>query len=157
MRYLGVELSSILYFKKQIKIARTKALKTTVLFSYFMPTLKGPRSLKRKLLIPGSQCVISLRVNSAYRTVSTTKILVVANMSLVHLTARGLSEIRLLLKNGWHGWKHWHPLPVIGLINRMERQASTWRNSNRTWAVSRLTSIGLPVQKAQNAYIEMTR
>lgn len=126
VKYLGVELNSKLGFKEHTKMDRAKAVKTTVALTRLMPNVGGPSPTKRKLLtsvvnsqllyaapvwhptikfrnhrqlLLGPQRTMALRVASAYRTVSTAAILVVAGTVPVHLMAKCRAELRRLQRN----------------------------------------------------------
>lgn len=127
IRYLGVELSSNLGFRRHIQVASDRASKTTAALSRLLPNVGGPTQAKRKLLasvvnsqllyaspvwcsslvfqnhrntILGPQRRMALRVARAYRTVSTAAILVIASCTPVHLIARGRGEARRLAESG---------------------------------------------------------
>uniref|UniRef100_A0A2S2NQQ6 Reverse transcriptase domain-containing protein n=1 Tax=Schizaphis graminum TaxID=13262 RepID=A0A2S2NQQ6_SCHGA len=154
IKYLGVELNSKLGFKEHIKMIRAKALKTTAALSRLMPNVGGPSPTKRKLLtsvvnsqllyaapvwhlttkfrnhrqlLLGPQRTMALRVASAYRTVSTAAIMVVAGTVPVHLMASGRAELRRLQMNRtenarqivdnlvWGWWQQeWEELTTTG-------------------------------------------
>jgi len=115
LRYLGVELSQILGYRKHIEKASAKAVSTASSLARLMPNIGGATQLKRKLLatvvhsqllyaapiwanaleyeinvktILRPQRTIALRVAMAYRTVSTQAIVVVAGFLPAHLMAR---------------------------------------------------------------------
>jgi len=50
IRYLGIELSSVLGFRKHIEEASNKATRTASALSRLMPNVGGPSHNKRKLL-----------------------------------------------------------------------------------------------------------
>jgi len=104
-RYLGMELSSTLGYKTHLSLASGKAEKTATALSRIMPNVGGPKPSRRKLLatvvenqllyaapiwsgslvfqnhrqlILAPQRRMAIRVASAYRTVPTDAILVVA-------------------------------------------------------------------------------
>jgi len=126
IKYLGVEFNSKLEFKEHLKMVRAKALKTTAGLTRSMPNVGGPSSTKRKLLtsvvnsqllyaapvwhsttkfrnhrqlLLGPQRTMTLRVASAYRTVSTAVIMVVAGTVPVHHMASSRTELRRLQRN----------------------------------------------------------
>jgi len=115
LRYLEVELSQILGFRKHIEKSSAKAITTASSLARLMPNIGGATQLKWKLLatvinsqllyavpvwandleyvrnaktILRPQRTIALRVAMAYRTVSTQAILVVARFLPAHLLAR---------------------------------------------------------------------
>lgn len=121
VRYLGVELCKKLGFGKHLKCAAEKAMRTINSLSRLMPNVGGPKQKKRQLLMSVAQSqllyaapiwtssliyevnvnallrpqrLMAIRVASAYRTVSTNAILVVAGMLPLHLQASERSEIR---------------------------------------------------------------
>lgn len=153
-KYLGVELNSKLGFKEHFKMVRAKALKTTAALTRLMPNVRGPSPARRKLLMSvvnsqllyaapvwhlstkfrnqrqlllGPQRTMALRVASAYRTVSTAAILVVAGTVPVHLMASSRAELLRLQRNRtdnarqivdnlvWGWWQQeWEELTTTG-------------------------------------------
>uniref|UniRef100_A0A2S2P488 Reverse transcriptase domain-containing protein n=1 Tax=Schizaphis graminum TaxID=13262 RepID=A0A2S2P488_SCHGA len=120
MRYLGVQLSRALGYKKHLETIAAKASSTSSALSRLMPNVGGSRQRKRQLLatvvnsqllyaapvwagalvyltniriIQRPQRAIALRAASAYRTVSTAAIMVVSGIIPVHLLARERQKI----------------------------------------------------------------
>lgn len=114
IKYLGMRLDTKLTFFKQIEYATTKAAKITAQLSRLMANIGGPLPSRRKMLMEvinsillyGSevwastlekrnrakrllavQRTAALRVTSAYRTVSTDAILVIAGIIPIDLQA----------------------------------------------------------------------
>lgn len=115
LRYLGVEMSKELGFKAHIRTVAAKAGKSAAALSKILPNVGGSRQKKRQLVasVVSSQLLyaapiwasalafdinvkflqrpmrtMALRVASAYRTVSTAAIFVIAGMIPVHLLAK---------------------------------------------------------------------
>lgn len=104
LNYLGIRLDTKMTFSNQIKYAADKAARTVSQLSRLMANIGGPRQIKRKLLMETSNNILlygseiwgkglnkrsrntllavqrtyALRIASAYRTVSTQAILVLA-------------------------------------------------------------------------------
>uniref|UniRef100_A0A2S2P6S8 Retrovirus-related Pol polyprotein from type-1 retrotransposable element R1 2 n=1 Tax=Schizaphis graminum TaxID=13262 RepID=A0A2S2P6S8_SCHGA len=114
VRYLGIELCSVLGFRKHVEEASNKAMKTASALSRLMPNVGGPSPNKRMLLtsvvhsqllyaapiwhgaliyernkktLAAPQRKMALRICSAYRTVSTEAAAVVAGIFPIHLLA----------------------------------------------------------------------
>lgn len=119
-RYLGLELSLVLGFRKHIETASEKATKTASALSRLMPNVGGPSPAKRRLLttvvhsqlwyaaqvwsgalmygrnrktLASPQRKMALRVISAYCTVSNEAAMVVAGIAPIHLLAIKRAEI----------------------------------------------------------------
>lgn len=122
VRYLGVQLSSVLGFRKHVEVVSEKAAKTTSALSRLMPNVGGPKAQKRKLLstvvhaqllyaapvwygalrhecnrakMSSPQRKMALRVASAYCTVSNDAIMVVAGIVPIHLLAEESAEVEI--------------------------------------------------------------
>lgn len=122
-----MELSKKLGFGKHLVCATEKSLKTISSLSKLMPNVGGPKQRKRQLLMSVAQSqllyaapiwasalvfgvnirvllrprrLMAIRVASAYRTVSTNAILVVAGMLPLHLKVSEISEIHVAKKTG---------------------------------------------------------
>ncbi|VVC46488.1 Endonuclease/exonuclease/phosphatase,Reverse transcriptase domain [Cinara cedri] len=114
IRYLGVRLHRTLGFKAHLQAAAARAQKTAMALWRIMPNVGGAQQRKRRLLasvvesvvlyaapvwagamvfesntsiIQRPQRTVALRVATAYRTVSTPAVLVIAGMIPVHLLA----------------------------------------------------------------------
>lgn len=121
LRYLGIELSSTLGFKKHIEVVSNKATRTASAIARLMPNVGGPSAEKRRLLssVVHSQLLyavpiwhgalkyernknnlavpqrkMALRVASAYCTVSNAAVMVVAGIPPIHLLASERVEIQ---------------------------------------------------------------
>lgn len=121
LRYLGVELCKTLGFKKHIQTVVEKTVKTANALSKILPNVRGSKQRTRQLLasvvnsqllyaapvwesalefntnktlLQRPQRTIALRVASAYRTISTPAIFVIAEIIPVHLIARERKEKR---------------------------------------------------------------
>jgi len=121
IRYLGIELSCVLGFRKHIEVTSDKATKTASALARLMPNVGGPMPVKRKLLtsvvhsqllyaapiwhsallydrnkktLASPQRKMALRVISAYCTVSNEAAMVVAGIVPIHILAleRALME-----------------------------------------------------------------
>jgi len=127
VRYLGVELCTKLGFGKHLECASAKAMKTVISLSRIMPNIGGPKQKKHQLLMSVAQSkllyaapiwasslvfevnkkellkpqrLMAIRVASAYRTVSTNAILVVAGMLPLHLMVSERNEVPETKKAG---------------------------------------------------------
>ncbi|KAL4125997.1 hypothetical protein QTP88_010229 [Uroleucon formosanum] len=127
VRYLGVELSSVLGFRKHIETTSEKATKTAAALSRLMPNIGGPAPAKRRLLttvvhslllyaapvwsgalmfdrnvktLGGPQRKMALRITSAYYTVSYEAAMVVAGIPPIHLLAKERRELAVQNNNG---------------------------------------------------------
>jgi len=127
VRYLGVQLSSVLGFGKHVETASDKAMNTVSALTRLMPNVGGPSTEKRKLLatvvqsqllyaspiwfsalrhekyktkLSSPQRKMALRVACAYCTVSTDAIMVVTGTIPIHLLAVEKAEIEAALKTG---------------------------------------------------------
>jgi len=127
VRYLGMQLSSVLGYRKHIEVAGDKGTRTAAALSRLMPNVGGPSAAKRKLLtmvvhsqllyaapiwcdalqhevnrnkLSSPQRKMALRVASAYCTVSYTAIMVVAGIIPIHLLAAEKSEIEQARRDG---------------------------------------------------------
>ncbi|XP_060516193.1 uncharacterized protein LOC132695754 [Cylas formicarius] len=118
VKYLGVWLDRKLSFAEHVKRTVQKAEKTTSALLCLMPNIGGPRSSKRRLLasVVHSQILkkASLRVCSAYRTVSTEGISVIAGIPPIALlieerrqrySGATKNEARNILQTSWQ--KKW--------------------------------------------------
>jgi len=115
LKYLGIELCKKLGYRTHIRGAVVKAGRTANALERILPNVRGARQDKRKILattvqnqllygapiwvdafqfennvkmILGPQRKIALRIDMAYRTVSTSAVMVVAGTIPVHLMAR---------------------------------------------------------------------
>lgn len=121
LKYLGVVLDNGLSFQEHTNIVAQKALGTASKLARIMPNIKGPRQVTRKLMatVAYSQVLyaapvlnnavqkrktlrrllervhrsITIRVTSAYRTISTTAASVLADIPPIDLLLRERSEI----------------------------------------------------------------
>jgi len=127
VRYLGMQLSSVLGYRKHIEVASDKGTRTAAALSRLMPNVGGPSAAKRKLLtmvlhsqllyaapiwcgalqhevnlnkLSSPQRKMALRVASAYCTVSYAAIMVVAGIIPIHLLAAERSEIEQARRDG---------------------------------------------------------
>jgi len=114
IRYLGVELCSVLGFRKHIEVVCNKAAKTASALARLMPNVGGPSPEKRRLLttvvnsqllyaapiwhgalnyqhnrktISSPQRKMTLRIASAYRTVNNDAVMLMAGIVPIHLLA----------------------------------------------------------------------
>lgn len=112
LKYLGVWLDTKLTFAEHVKQASLKAEKTVTALAKIMPNIGGPRSSKRKVLasvahsqilygapawhtavqnkklvqkLTGTQRTMTLRISSAYRTVSAEAACVIAGIPPIEL------------------------------------------------------------------------
>uniref|UniRef100_A0A2S2NJ82 Retrovirus-related Pol polyprotein from type-1 retrotransposable element R1 n=1 Tax=Schizaphis graminum TaxID=13262 RepID=A0A2S2NJ82_SCHGA len=127
IRYLGVQLSSVLGFRKHIQTVSEKSMGTATRLCRLMPNVGGPIAEKRKLLmtvvhsqllyaapiwsyalkykvnkkkIASPQRNMALRVASAYCTVSNVAIMVISGILPIHLLAAERAEIDQAKKDG---------------------------------------------------------
>ena len=127
LKYLGITIDTRLTFKEHLYSMSKKAAKVVAAVSRLMPNSKGPRQSKRRLLATVASSVIlygapvwakametktygksirsvyrlsALRVVSAFRTVSTDAVCVVANMPPLDLVARERQQKYLKLEVG---------------------------------------------------------
>ena len=125
LRYLGVELDYKLSFGPHIKKIAERALETTTQLSRIMPNTRGPSEWKRKLVCSSAysqllyaapvwagalerktllkkvlsiQRIMAMRVVSAYRTVSTAAVLVLASTPPADLLAEERRDGYTLLR-----------------------------------------------------------
>jgi len=119
VQYLGVELHRALGFKQHIETAAAKAQSTALTLSRLLPNIGGSKQRKRKLLasvinslllyaspvwvhalafqsnigiIERPQRIIALRVATAYRTVSSSAVMVIAGTIPVHGKVNSATE-----------------------------------------------------------------
>lgn len=127
IRYLGVQLSKVLGFRKHIQTASEKGMRTASRLCRLMPNVGGPAAEKRKLLttvvhsqllyaapiwcdalryefnkkkLASPQRKMALRIASAYCTVSTAAIMVITGIVPIHLLAAERAEIEQAKKDG---------------------------------------------------------
>lgn len=127
VRYLGVQLSSVLGFGKHVEMASDKATRTASALARLMPNVGGPAENKRRLLatvvqsqllyaapvwhralrhikykakLSSPQRKMALRVAGAYCTVSTEAIMVVTGTIPIHLLAEERADIEIATKTG---------------------------------------------------------
>ena len=118
--YLGVDLDRKLNFRHHVIKAISKAIESRGNISRLMPNVEGPREVKRRILasvfhskllyaapvwaaaaknyslgkmLASAQRGVALRIASAYRTVSTSAILVLASVPPIDLLALERKEI----------------------------------------------------------------
>lgn len=168
LRYLGVELHRVLGFKKHLEMAAAKAQSTATKLSRLMPNTGGSRQRNRRLLasvvnslllyaspvwgkalvfdrnvntIERPQRTIALRVASAYRTVSSSAVMVIAGIIPAHLTVwerqeryrrqRGMldrnkkdEEIRKILYQKWQS--EWDTASTGRWTRRLIKSIEPW-------------------------------
>lgn len=127
VRYLGIQLSSVLGFRKHVEVASEKATKTASALSRLMPNVGGPSAVKRNLLatvvhaqllyaapiwygalshkcnrkkMSSPQRKMALRIASAYCTVSNAAIMVVAGIVPIHILTEERAEVERDRRNG---------------------------------------------------------
>ena len=115
LKYLGVQLDRRLSFVEHLKIAAAKDIQCGANLAGLMPNIGGPREAKKRLVttvvhskllygapvwaseiknqailkrLSSAQKGVALRVISAYRTVSTSAVLVLASVPPIDLLAR---------------------------------------------------------------------
>ena len=125
LKYLGVQLDRSLSFGEHLKIAAAKAIQCGANLFRFMPNIGGPREAKRRLVatvvhskllyappvwasainnqailkrLSSAQRGVALRVISAYRTVSTSAVLVLASVPPIDLLPKERQDAFLLRK-----------------------------------------------------------
>ena len=125
IKYLGVQLDRRLSFGEHLKIATARAIQCGANLARLMPNIGGPREAKRRLVASvvhskllyaapvwanalqnhaiqkrlfSAQRLVALRVVSAYRTISTSAVLVLASVPPIDLLAEERQEIFQLRK-----------------------------------------------------------
>ena len=125
IKYLGVQLDRKLSFGEHLRIAATKAIQCGANLARLMPNIGGPREAKRRLVASvvhskllyaapvwanalqihaiqkrlfSAQRSAALRIVSAYRTVSTSAVLVLVSVSPIDLLAEERKETFQLRK-----------------------------------------------------------
>lgn len=126
LKYLGVQLDHKLKYGPHVMKIVNKALETATQLSRIMPNMRGPSEWKRKLVCSSAyaqllyaapvwadalqnqsllkkvisvQRIIAMRITSAYRTISTAAVLVLASTPPADLMAKERKETYELLKD----------------------------------------------------------
>ena len=125
IKYLGVQLDRRLSFGEHLQTATAKAIQCGAALAWLMPHIGGPREAKRRLVASvvnskllyaapiwtsalnnhsilkklfSAQRVVVMRIVSAYRTVSTSTVLVLASVPPIYLLAEERKETFQLRK-----------------------------------------------------------
>ena len=129
IKYLWVQLDRRLSFGEHLKIAAAIAIQCGAILARLMPNIGGPREAKRRF---SAQRLVGLRIVSAYKTVSTSAVLVLASVPPIDSSTQSSSA-----RNGmWQGSpsvRQWVP---GFLLTRWSLSCSSLSGSGRSSSCS---------------------
>lgn len=182
LRYLGVQIDNRINFNNHIRIIRDKALKTANILARIMPNIHGPKDSSRRLInsvvlsqmmyaatifapamsrkntilqLQKPQRISSLRVISAYRTVSTSAALVLSGIPPIDLLIIERAEILEKLEThvGQNiDEQYINQIKAEARVNLIEKWQERWTNdSNGRWTYTLIPDIKIWINRTHGS------